>query len=1472
MKQLILLFLFLSSCYVLSAQSNDCQGAIVVCDDPSPSGNPSGNGENDFADPDNDPGCLQTENNTIWLYFEVDENAPSGLTLGFILDPLGGAGEDYDWALYGPNVPCGDLGSPIRCSSSSGMCAFCPQTGMGMGTTDFSEGPGTGDGFVSTLNVDPGQGFFLVIDNFNNSGSGFNLDFTGDAAEYLDCNAEPPCAMEVNASANVIKCQGDPPFSINANVNSGIPPLSFFWEGDGNATDYLDNNSVNSPQVTLPEDFFGTIQYIITVTSPICEVMDTMFITVNPKPDVILDPIPLTCNNTGIVTAVGTPINGTWGGVAGPLGKIDPSKLSPGIYPVTLSFTNSFGCMDEEMVTIEIAAPEKITIEPIESLCKGGPPYLVNVDPTGGVWTGDIEQTGIIDPSNYSPGAYAGTYTYTTPEGCISKEDVLFNIIATPLVEIIDPLTGCTDQIQLQLQANPLNVDWGGQADAQGFLYPSSSGKGNFQVIAIFTTIEGCVGADTAIIVINEPPSATITNDVTVCNSTLQGLPVTMNFTGLITSGDNGGSWIDLDNSGASGTFPVLDFTGINPGNYKFEYTTNSATPPCLELKQVISVNVLNCNCPFAVITSLPDLCTTSAVQDLLPFLNSTQAGSWTVTNGPGGTNPTILNSTIFNGTGATPGVYTINFTLNNTPPAGCTSVFTNTITLVSPPIATIISDVTVCNNAAAGSYPASLDFFALISSGNTTGFWADINSSGASGPFTNLSFNTLAPGTYLFEYNLIGNTPCPDVKYATNVHVVDCNCPDPSFAAIPDLCSQNLNFDLNPLIVSGNTGVWNIIASPGTGTPATISNNKLVGNNASPGSYTIQFTVNGNVPQGCPASTSQTLDIIAPESVQLTNTVSVCNNSGNPGSLLNLSGLIISGNPSGTWKDVNNSGATGTFPNLNFTGVASGSYSFSYTVNSVGNPCPDQVFTANIVVKDCNCPDVTIIPALDICNSTASLDLNTLKLTTESGTWQLENLPAGTQPMTIMGNTLNSLNADPGIYTLRFILGATPPAGCPASAVCLVEVFKSPKIGTVNATAAFCAGDLTLYGLETSIQGEDLGGAWSYAGTDPKVAALFSASNGTIDVSGLSTGTYGFNYLLTASAPCVDADLDFTIIINALPLVDLGADQNIDCNIQNALLKNLSASTGISNWQGPGITIPNQLSQNISQAGTYILQITASATGCSASDTIVVNQLGDLITEFLVDAVPASCPGSDDGQLVIDQITGGIEPYSFELNGVFVTEPFDNLMPGNYTLLVTDASGCSSEKTLIVTEGKGFTVDLGPDKTVLDDTPVVLTAALNIPSSQIISYQWSPNLCPNCGQVFNSLIDATTRFYVFVTDVNGCTAKDSVLVKLRQNRNIYIPDAFSPNADGTNDNFFISAGKGVKSIRKMAIYDRWGGEIFVAADIQPNDPGQGWNGLVRGKPTDPGVFVYWAEIEFDDGFVQTYKGDITVIFARAGK
>jgi gliding motility-associated-like protein len=100
----------------------------------------------------------------------------------------------------------------------------------------------------------------------------------------------------------------------------------------------------------------------------------------------------------------------------------------------------------------------------------------------------------------------------------------------------------------------------------------------------------------------------------------------------------------------------------------------------------------------------------------------------------------------------------------------------------------------------------------------------------------------------------------------------------------------------------------------------------------------------------------------------------------------------------------------------------------------------------------------------------------------------------------------------------------------------------------------------------------------------------------------------------------------------------------------------------------------------------------------------------------------------------------------------------------------------------------------------------------------------------------------------------------------VKNGQKVYVPNAFSPNDDGLNDLFMPFTDGSVRSIRSFRIFDRQGNNVFDASNLIPNEPSFGWDGVFRGKVMQPAVFAWMAEIEFLDGKIQLYKGDVVLI------
>jgi len=250
-KVYLLLSLLLNLLYLLPthAQEADCVNSVVICDDGGVTSNSNSSGNvNDFAVGNNQQGCLATgETSANWYYFEMNASTPPNSILGFTISPVSG-NTDYDFAIYGPDLDCTTLGFPIRCSfDAPGPFS----TGLVEGDGDFSEGAFGGNGFLEALTVNAGQGFYLLVNNFSNDGSGFNMDWNGSGAPFLNCDANPSCGLSANVGPDWDVCEGDPSFVLTGGSMGGLGAVSYSWVGDGAGTSYLDDPTSPTPTVTL---------------------------------------------------------------------------------------------------------------------------------------------------------------------------------------------------------------------------------------------------------------------------------------------------------------------------------------------------------------------------------------------------------------------------------------------------------------------------------------------------------------------------------------------------------------------------------------------------------------------------------------------------------------------------------------------------------------------------------------------------------------------------------------------------------------------------------------------------------------------------------------------------------------------------------------------------------------------------------------------------------------------------------------------------------------------------------------------------------------------------------------------------------------------------------------------------------------------------------------------------------------------
>ena len=281
---------------------------------------------------------------------------------------------------------------------------------------------------------------------------------------------------------------------------------------------------------------------------------------------------------------------------------------------------------------------------------------------------------------------------------------------------------------------------------------------------------------------------------------------------------------------------------------------------------------------------------------------------------------------------------------------------------------------------------------------------------------------------------------------------------------------------------------------------------------------------------------------------------------------------------------------------------------------------------------------------------------------------------------------------------------------------------------------------------------------------------------------------------------------------------------------------------------------------------GNYTLTITDQR-GCVYENTLVITEPESL--EITTEIVDVTCAGDQNGSIRISEILGGTEPFqvSFDNNDFQRNTILNNLNGGFYDVLVRDENGCEQGKTVNVYEPPFITVDAGPDQRIKLGEGTELEGQIFPLTNQV--YNWLPADSLECNSCLDSAVDPTrtTPYILSVTDtVSGCVLEDQVVISVDKDRNIYIPNAFSPDNNGINDIFQVYAGVGVREILVLRIYDRWGEQVYEANNISPFDNKTGWDGFFREEAMNPAVFVYYAEVLFVDNERKEYAGDVTLL------
>jgi gliding motility-associated-like protein len=283
---------------------------------------------------------------------------------------------------------------------------------------------------------------------------------------------------------------------------------------------------------------------------------------------------------------------------------------------------------------------------------------------------------------------------------------------------------------------------------------------------------------------------------------------------------------------------------------------------------------------------------------------------------------------------------------------------------------------------------------------------------------------------------------------------------------------------------------------------------------------------------------------------------------------------------------------------------------------------------------------------------------------------------------------------------------------------------------------------------------------------------------------------------------------------------------------------------------------------------GNYSLSIT-DANGCLLSQSFSVSGSSDI--SITLNSVDEGCGQPNSGSVDVTP-NGGTLPLTYNWSNGTTTQDLIAISAGSYSVTVSDSNGCSTSASSTINSAFQPTLNASVLPSNARDTLITWGDLTSITggidqTTQGVTYTWTSNGPSNANFTTPTNIntevepddDGIYQFIITAISSEGCITTDTLNVEVRAN-NPSIPTAFSPNGDGTNDNFsVINLDK--KFIREFKVYNRWGELVYDNAEVAA------WDGKFKGTEQPRDVYMYIISWESSTGNGDTVKrGQITLL------
>ncbi|MBW8050712.1 MAG: T9SS type A sorting domain-containing protein [Cytophagales bacterium] len=1235
-----------------------------------------------------------------------------------------------------------------------------------------------------------------------------------------------------------VTCNGDSDGSINLTVSGGTPPFTYSWSNGANTEDIS----------SLPAN-----AYTVTVTdSNNCITSET--VTIN-EPAAIITSISSTgvsCNGSNDGSATVSASGGT-GAYAylwndpGAQSTATAAGLSSGTYIVIV--TDSNGCIAFDTVIItEPTILNAIITSSTDISCNGGSDGMIDLTITGGmipysyIWSSGATTEDLI---NIPAGSYS--VTVTDANGCTASDSVVINEPNALLLSASSTNANCGDSNGVAIVAvsggvSPYIYQWN---DPMAQTNDTAAGLSVGLYTITVADNNGCIAVDT-VMVNNDVPVATITAIFSAsCNGLCDGT-ATVSASGGVTPyaylWDNGETTAtaialcagnrtvtvtDSNNCIAADTVTINEPTAINitilssadvscnGGNdgsiditvsggtppYTYSWSNGATTEDISSLSagtySVIIMDSNNCTANEVVIISEPvALILTTSGTDVSCYGACDGSVSVSVS---GGTVPYTYSwnpsCSIFGAPtcpGSCAGTYNVIVTDLN----GCTG--TDSVTINEPPAlsTSIISSTDVsCNGGNDGAAN-------LIVTGGTSPYsylWSNGSTAEDLGGISAGSYTVDVTDSNgcLANDTVVISEPAALVLTMSATDAT-CDSSDGSAAVsvtggIPGytyLWNDSLN-QTTATVTGLGAGIYTVIVTDSNGCVS--SNTVGINNTGAPflsyiptdvtcnagNNGSIDLTISGGTPPfgffWSNGETTEDINNLAAGTYSVT-VVDSNNCLANEIVIINEPPVLISNITS---SDVNCNGWSDGNAFLTVTGGTL-PYSFNW---SNGDTIEDIINLTggmySVIITDsngCNIYDTVLI------NEPAAITTNIVKVNIlcygDSTGFADLTVTGGTLPYSYSWSNGAAIQDISNLPAGNYYVVITDGMGCTANDSITIEEPLALNAVVVSTNVSCNSGNNGIADLTVS------GGIAPYA-------YFWSNFTVTEDLTGLSVGTY--EVIVTDSNGCT---ISATVSITEPPaLVVNTSASNISCNSLCDGIASAIVSGGILPYTWSWNTTPVQTTATITGvcAGKYFVTVT-DGNACIDSASIILFEPDAL--SLAVGSVNATC-GNSNGEAYISSLTGGTVPYTFLWNdpGAQITDTATDLAAGTYTITVTDSNGCADGAVVSVN-------DAGTPNALITTSNNVSCNGNNDGSATVTviggtlpySYQWNDPANQITATVTG--LGAGT-FSVFVTDSNGCTGSDSVVISEPPTITIVADSILSPTPGNNNGAIILTVSGG---------------------------------------------------------------------------